>query len=227
MKKNFLNCVMRKRTNEGAQKCGERHEAGGLRKKRGDAAHSKRWRDRFAIARIRESCGARRIQPLYSVRRYPKGRYALGCSLGAWSFVLLLLCLSSAAAETFYRNPVIPGDNPDPSVIRVGKDFWATSTSSEWGPQFPLLHSTDLVNWELTGNVFPHRPAWAVANFWAPEISEFQGRYFVYYVGRKNGGPLAVAVAAADNPAGPYIDHGPLVAQDAGSIDPVPVTDEK
>jgi beta-xylosidase len=126
-----------------------------------------------------------------------------------------------------FENPVADGDYPDPSVIRHGNVYWATATSSEWGPQFPLLHSTDLVNWEQAGSVFAHRPAWAVANFWAPEISEYRGRYYVYYVGRKKGGPLAVAVATADKPEGPYTDHGPLVAQDAGSIDPVPVTNEK
>jgi len=142
------------------------------------------------------------------------------------SFLILLLGHSAGFPETLYYNPVIPGDNPDPSIIRVGKDFWATSTSSEWGPQFALLHSTDLVNWEITGTVFPHRPEWAVANFWAPEISEYKGRYFVYYVGRKKNGPLAVAVATAEKPSGPYTDHGPLVAQDAGSIDPVAITDE-
>src|SRR3954463_2358171 len=109
--------------------------------------------------------------------------------------------LSTAfGASTTYQNPVLAGDYPDPSVIHVGKEFWATATSSEWGPQFPLLHSRDLVNWELTGTVFPHRPEWAVANFWAPEMSEFQGHYFIYYVGRKAGGPLAVAVATAEKP---------------------------
>ena len=138
---------------------------------------------------------------------------------------LLLSILSNRAAET-YQNPVVPGDFPDPSVIRVGKEYWATTTSSEWGPQFPLLKSADLVNWELAGSVFAHRPSWASANFWAPEISEYQGRCFVYYVGRKINGPLAVGVAIAPKPGGPYVDHGPLVAQPAGSIDPVPVTDE-
>jgi len=138
----------------------------------------------------------------------------------------LILGTSAAVAEEFYRNPVIPGDHPDPSIIRAGQDFWATSTSSEWGPEFPLLHSMDLVNWELTGSVFPHRPRWAVGNFWAPEISEYKGHYAVYYVGRKRSGPLAVAVATADQPGGPYVDHGPLVAQADGSIDPSAVTDE-
>lgn len=129
-------------------------------------------------------------------------------------------------AEEFYTNPVLPGDHPDPSIIRAGNDFWATSTSSEWGPQFLLQHSTDLVNWKIAGVVFPHRPGWAVGNFWAPEISEYKGRYQVYYVGRKRGGPLAVAVAVADKPGGPYTDKGPIVAQDDGSIDPAPATDE-
>lgn len=134
--------------------------------------------------------------------------------------------VSQVNAEVLYQNPVIAGDHPDPSVIRVGKEYWATATSSEWGPQFPLLHSTDLVNWNDAGPVFAHRPEWAVGNFWAPEISEYKGKYYVYYVGRQKGGPLAIAVATADKPSGPYTDHGPMVAQEDGSIDPVPVTDE-
>jgi len=154
-----------------------------------------------------------------------KSRQRLGVRLS--SAALLLFAFPSEAADPAYQNPVAPGDHPDPSIIRVGKEFWATSTSSEWVTQFPILRSTDLVNWVQTGSVFMHRPAWAVANFWASEISEYKGRYFVYYVGRKQGGPLAVAVATADKPSGPYTDHGPLVAQPAGSIDPVPVTDEK
>src|SRR5690349_8124547 len=116
------------------------------------------------------------------------------------TFSVLLLAISVPAAEPLYQNPVLPGDHPDPSVIRVGNEFWATATSSEWGPQFPILHSVDLVNWEQTGSVFPHRPEWATANFWAPEISQHKGTYFVYYVGRKRGGPLAVAVATAAKP---------------------------
>ena len=142
--------------------------------------------------------------------------------------VVIGMLLGAAVAEgagVLYENPVIAGDHPDPSVIRVGKEYWASSTASAWGPLFPLLRSTDLVNWELTGAVLPHRPDWATGDFWAPEISEFNNRYFVYYVARQRGGPLSVAVATADKPGGPYTDHGPLVAQADGSIDPVPVTD--
>jgi xylan 1,4-beta-xylosidase len=137
----------------------------------------------------------------------------------------LVSSASAARAEVFYQNPVIAGDHPDPSIIRVGKDYWATCTSSAWGPLFPLLHSKDLVNWEQTGAVLPHRPDWATGDFWAPEISEFDGKFFVYFVGRQHNGRLSVAVATADKPGGPYTDHGPIIAQDDGSIDPAPVAD--
>ena len=47
----------------------------------------------------------------------------------------------NASASPSYTNPVMPGDFPDPSVIRAGRDYWATATSSQWAPIFPLLHS--------------------------------------------------------------------------------------
>jgi xylan 1,4-beta-xylosidase len=125
-----------------------------------------------------------------------------------------------------YTNPVMPGDFPDPSVIRVGSDYWATATTSQWAPIFPLLHSTDLVNWELRGAVFQTPPSWSAGSYWAPEITQDTGRFFVYYTARKKEGPLCVAVADADRPQGPYTDRGPLVCQDAGSIDAAAIRDE-
>ena len=125
-----------------------------------------------------------------------------------------------------YQNPVLRGDYPDPSVIRVGRDYWATATTSQWAPIFPLLHSTDLVNWRLTGSVFQSPPSWSAGSYWAPEISQHAGRFFVYYTARKKNGPLCVAVADAPAPEGPYTDRGPLACQEVGSIDAVAVADE-
>ncbi len=133
---------------------------------------------------------------------------------------------TSKAADSF-TNPVLPGDYPDPSVTKVGNTYWATATSSEWAPLFPLLRSTDMVNWETVGHVFPDgMPQWADANFWAPEISYENGRIYIYYTAHKKGGNLCVGVASADRPEGPYKDHGPLVCQEVGSIDGFPVRDE-
>ncbi|MDT7688877.1 MAG: xylan 1,4-beta-xylosidase [Acidobacteriota bacterium] len=147
----------------------------------------------------------------------------------AATLILVLLAAAAAAAQRrgSYSNPVAPGDFPDPSVIRVGADYWAAATSSEWAPEFPLLHSRDLVNWEVVGSIFNARPSWSVGNYWAPELSEYRGRFYAYYVARKQGGSLCVAVATAQRPTGPYTDHGPLVCQEVGSIDGFPVTDEQ
>jgi beta-xylosidase len=135
---------------------------------------------------------------------------------------------AAAAGAATYTNPVLPGDYADPSVVRVGDDYWATATSSEWAPLFPLLHSKNLVDWETVGHVFPDKgPAWADAHYWAPEISYEKGKFYIYYTARKKGGNLCVGVASATKATGPYTDHGPLVCQEVGSIDGFPVRDEK
>lgn len=127
-----------------------------------------------------------------------------------------------------YSNPVLPGDYADPSVVRVGNDYWATATSSEWAPLFPILHSKNLVDWETVGHVFPDKlPAWADKHFWAPEITYEKGKYYIYYTASKKGGNLCVGVASATSATGPYTDHGALVCQEVGSIDAFPIRDEK
>ncbi|MES2692594.1 MAG: family 43 glycosylhydrolase, partial [Verrucomicrobiota bacterium] len=111
----------------------------------------------------------------------------LAAALLSMSVALLLPSVGSAASAGSgfqFKNPVRAGDFPDPSVIRVGDDYWATATSSEWAPHFPILHSRDLVNWEVKGYVFAQMPKWAKANFWAPEIAENKGKYYIYYTAR-------------------------------------------
>lgn len=126
-----------------------------------------------------------------------------------------------------YSNPVLAGDYADPSVIRVGDDYWATATSSEWAPLFPILHSKNLVDWETVGHVFPDKlPEWAEAHFWAPEITYDNGKYYIYYTAKKKGGNLCVGVASASSPTGPYTDHGALVCQEVGSIDGYQIRNE-
>lgn len=143
--------------------------------------------------------------------------------------VLFLLGAMLAAAQgqrATYTNPVQAGDYPDPSVIRIGKDYYATATSSEWGPEYPIMHSRDLVNWNFVGVVFPKRPEWSVGNYWAPEIWQENGKIYIFYTARRKDGPLCIAVATADKPTGPYTDHGPLECQKVGSIDAFPIRDE-
>lgn len=125
------------------------------------------------------------------------------------------------------HNPIIPGDHPDPTIVRIGKTYWTTSTSGDWAPEFSLYRSNDLHHWTAAGAVFPHTPAWAESDFWAPELVYDGGRVLVYYVARKRGGPLCIAAATASRPQGPYTDHGPIICQPDGSIDPSFVRDKQ
>jgi xylan 1,4-beta-xylosidase len=145
--------------------------------------------------------------------------------------VAILLCFTVHCNSQRYSNPVIPGDFPDPSIIRVGADYYAATTTGGWSPPFTLLHSTDLVNWKVIGSVLEHKPVWAKGDFWAPEIINDNGKFRVYYTARRDDGKdkkgtLCVAVATAQTPAGPYADNGPLVCQEMGSIDAAFIRDE-
>jgi xylan 1,4-beta-xylosidase len=125
-----------------------------------------------------------------------------------------------------YSNPVFSGNTPDPSVIRVGAAYWAAVTSGGWRPPYTILHSSDLVNWDVAGSVLRRAPRWAVGKFWAPELWPQDGRYLVYYSALSRGGRFCVGVASAPRPVGFYRDRGPLTCPDLGAIDPLPVRDE-
>jgi beta-xylosidase len=130
-----------------------------------------------------------------------------------------------------YQNPVF-GSFPDPMGMFTGVEYYGYST----GSRFPVIRSTDLVNWATVGTAFATSPAWSSGNPWAPSVlassqpcadrapgSTSPNCYFLYYVGLNNA--LAtpsncIGVATADVPAGPFRDHGILTRSD-GVGDPV------
>ncbi|QJW89480.1 family 43 glycosylhydrolase [Spirosoma taeanense] len=119
------------------------------------------------------------------------------------------------------ENPVIPGDFADPSIIRVGKTYYATGTSSEWAPHYPLLQSTDLLHWRQLGYVFSKTPSWVAASFWAPELFYRNGTYYVYYVARKKSdGVSCIGIATTSDPAKGFTDRGILLEFGKEAIDP-------
>ncbi len=135
--------------------------------------------------------------------------------------VFVILALQTRAQQLVMR-----GDHADPSVVKIGDAYWASATTSNWLPAYPLLQSKDLVNWNTQGYVFTVPPTWADYYFWAPEITYENGKVYIYYAAHKKRGNLCLAVASADKPEGPYTDHGPIMCQDAGSIDAFPMRDE-
>jgi len=54
--------------------------------------------------------------------------------------------LIDAQEAGYFKNPIIPGFNPDPSICRVGEDYYLVTSSFEWFPGLPIYHSKDLVN---------------------------------------------------------------------------------
>lgn len=171
----------------------------------------------------------RRIKSIDNKRAFLRKLYGkLAALVCVYLWLILLVC--GLSAQT-YTNPVIAGDFPDPSVIRVGDDYYATATSGGWAPFFPILHSKDLVNWKIVSSVFPKKPAWTKGDFWAPEITQDKGKFYVFYTARRfegegKKGTLCVAVAVADKPDGVYTDKGALICQEMGSLDGFFVRDE-
>jgi len=140
--------------------------------------------------------------------------------ISSYSFTVLTLltifiCLLNASfAQTtvkqqFYRNPVLGGDYPDPSVIRVGKDFYMTHSSFEYYPGLLVWHSTDLVHWERIGYAL-HKNMGSV---WASDLVKYKDSFYIYFpAGRK------IWVVTAKSPQGPWSD--PIDMHLQGFIDP-------
>ena len=103
----------------------------------------------------------------------------------------------------------------DPAVLKDGGDYWLVCTSNDAPDAFPLLHSTDLEHWEPRGFVFGRgsEPAWTatgrgIADFWAPEIKRVGDEYWLAYTARQKNGELAIGLARAPSPIGPWVDNG-------------------
>ena len=140
-------------------------------------------------------------------------------------FVLVLLgfalsCTNEKAGQASYSNPVIPGEIPDPSIIRVGDTYYATGTSFDFAPNYPLYQSQDLVNWEQVGGLFLDPPGWTSDDFWAPEIFYNDSTFFVYYTcKRKEDRVSCIGVASTKDISKGFRDHGMLVEWGEEAID--------
>lgn len=85
-----------------------------------------------------------------------------------------------------YVNPVLPGDHPDPTLLKVGDDFYHCGSSFHFTPYLPIYHSKDLIHWEVISRVVPppiagfvtDRPSGGV---WQGAITYFYGSYWIYF----------------------------------------------
>lgn len=97
-----------------------------------------------------------------------------------------------------YKNPIIPGFNPDPSICRVGEDFYLVTSTFEFFPGVPIYHSRNLVNWELINycltkdSQLPLEGAAASGGIYAPTIRYHDGVFFMTTTNVSNGGNFIV-----------------------------------
>ena len=126
----------------------------------------------------------------------------------------------------FYRNPIRTGFFPDPSIVRVGTDYYMVNSSFIFFPCIPISHSKDLIHWEIIGHAITN-PEWAHLEgleggrgYWAPDISYYEGRFYITATYRLNDVPPVYRrqiVVFSDKPEGPYSEP---VFIDEDGIDP-------
>ncbi|WP_374562258.1 family 43 glycosylhydrolase [Ideonella sp.] len=112
-----------------------------------------------------------------------------------------------------YRNPVVPGDHPDPTILKDGADYYMTFSSFQSYPGAVIWHSTDLVNWAPIGPAL-HRP---IGSVWAMDLVKHGGRYYLYIPSLQDDG-TAIHVIHADDIRGPWSE--PIDLKLPGCIDP-------
>lgn len=126
-----------------------------------------------------------------------------------------------------YQNPVIHADYSDPDACRVGDDFYMIASSFDAVPGLPILHSRDLVNWQLIGHALDRQPPYDHFSktqhgngVWAPAIRYHSNEFYIYYPDPDFG----IYLIKAKNVKGPW-SKPVLVEGGKGLIDPCPLWD--
>jgi beta-xylosidase len=160
-----------------------------------------------------------------------------------YAIMTLIIAAASSGADTInppagpwvpdqgdgtYKNPVLFADYSDPDVIRVGDDFYLTSSSFLSAPGLPVLHSKDLVNWTIINHVFAEQqPAGFFSKprhgqgVWAPAIRHHAGKFWITYPDPDFG----IYLTTATDPGGAWTAPQ-LILPGKGLIDPCPFWDD-
>lgn len=120
-------------------------------------------------------------------------------------------------------NPILPGFNPDPSICRVGDDYYIVTSSFAFFPGLPIYHSRDLVNWKIIGHAINHNN---INKFkldgigdndgvWAPTIRYHDGTFYISATMWRAGGNFIITTK---NPESDWSE--PIWVPDAQGIDP-------
>jgi xylan 1,4-beta-xylosidase len=100
------------------------------------------------------------------------------------------------------HNPILPGFNPDPSIVRVGADYYIATSTFEWFPGVQIHHSRDLVHWELVARPLNRASQLDMrgdpdsCGVWAPCLTYADGLFYLVYTDVKRFGRTSAAGAA-------------------------------
>ena len=146
---------------------------------------------------------------------------------------ILLVTGFLEAKENLYINPILPGSYPDPSICKVGDEFFIVNSSFEYFPGLPIHKSKDLINWELIGYGL-HRKnqcnqkvnlvdVQSNGGIHAPTIRYHNGLFYiittnVYYNEIEKTTDFVNFIITSKDAAGPWSD--PFVIEGAPGIDP-------
>lgn len=125
-----------------------------------------------------------------------------------------------ASDKYTYTNPILSGDYPDPTVIRVGSDYYMTHSSFHRMPGLTILHSEDLLHWEPVSFALSQH----LGSVWAPDICYYQGIYYIYFTVSQGNDDFSTYVVTAAHPNGPWSE--PVNLNLGGWIDPCHAVDE-
>ena len=136
--------------------------------------------------------------------------------------------VKAAEREAVYSNPIIHADYSDPDALCTDDGYYLTSSSFSHVPALPILHSKDLVNWEIVNHAIDRLPPGDYFDtprpgegVWAPSFREHGGRFFIYY-----GDPdFGIYVVTAEDPRGEWSEPK-LILPGKGLIDPAPFWDD-
>ncbi|MBD3835366.1 family 43 glycosylhydrolase [Brevundimonas sp.] len=119
-----------------------------------------------------------------------------------------------------FRNPIVSGDHPDPTILKDGDTYYMTFSSFLSYPGLVIWKSTDLVNWAPVGPALK-KP---LGDIWAVDLCKHEGRYFIYIPADPHKTGWSIFVIWADDIAGPWSDPTDLNIN--GPIDPGHVVGE-
>ena len=134
--------------------------------------------------------------------------------------LLVFVFINTVNAQKYYTNPILAGFYPDPSICKVGNDYYLVNSSFSYYPGLPIFHSKDLVNWKQIGYAMNRPEQLSLSGgvsrgLFAPTIRYYKDNYYIVCTLVDGGGNFVIK---AKDPAGPWSD--PTWLKEVNGIDP-------